>query len=159
MRTISRPRSSGFSLIELMVALAIAGILAAIAYPAYTKQMQRGRRADALAALTAVMQAQERYRSNVSNYAGTLTTLGLNSSIATVAPYYQITLSGVGTPASLATGYIVTATALSSSPQAADTACKTLSVKLEGATPTYSATGDPSNTGTDVDTTAQCWPR
>lgn len=153
MRKISRPRSSGFTLIELMVALAIAGILAAIAYPAYTKQLQRGRRADAVSALTAVMQAQERYRGNQSNYASSL--VDLNIDVSKLTKHYQVSLTGVGTPASFATGYTATATTVSGSPQAADATCKTLAITMVGATPTYSATGDPNNS----DTTTLCWPQ
>ncbi|MDR7267472.1 type IV pilus assembly protein PilE [Pelomonas saccharophila] len=157
MRTCSHPRHLGFSLIELMVALVVAGILAAIAYPVYTSHVQRGRRADAINALTAVMQAQERYRGNNSAYASTLTALNVN--VSTIAPLYSITLAGIGTPASFASGYIATAAPVAGGKQASDVTCKTLVVTLQGATPDYSATGDPTNSGTDSDTTAQCWPR
>jgi len=158
MRTDSQPRPQGFTLIELMVVLVIAGILAAIAYPAYTQHMARSRRADAMAALTVVMQAQERYRSNVSAYASTLADLSLQD-ITRVAPDYQVTLDGVGTTPTFTSGYKVTATALSSGKQAGDKVCKTLSVTMTGAMPTYTATGDPNSTGSDTDTSSLCWPR
>lgn len=157
MRMFVRPRSNGFSLVELMVALVVAGILAAIAYPAYTSHLQRSRRADALAALTVVMQAQERYRSNVSSYAALLTDLNLN--IPDITPHYQITLSGIGATPSFDIGYIATATPVTGSKQAGDTTCKVFKVTLKGATPKYEATGDPQNTGTDQDTSALCWPK
>jgi len=157
MRPCPRPRSPGFSLIELMVALAVAGILAAIAYPAYTSHMQRGRRADAISALTAVMQAQERFRSNSATYASTVSALGLN--IAQITPLYNVDLTGVGPSAAFDVGYTATATPIAGSKQALDVTCKTLTVTLVGATPQYSATGDPSNSGSDRDTTAECWPR
>lgn len=157
MRNLSHLKARGFTLVELMVALAVAGILAAIAYPAYVKQMQKGRRADALAALTAIMQAQERYRANGPNYATSL--VDLNMDLTKLAPYYQFTLTGVGAQAGFSTGFQATATALSSGPQAADLTCKSLTVRLEGANPTYLAMGDPNGTGTDVVTTSQCWPR
>jgi type IV pilus assembly protein PilE len=53
--------SKGFTLIEIMVVVAIIGILTAIAYPAYTESVLKGRRAQARTALTGLLQQQERY--------------------------------------------------------------------------------------------------
>lgn len=140
-----------------MVALVVAGILAAIAYPAYTSHMQRARRADAISALTAIMQAQERFRGNSASYASTVGALGLN--IAQITPLYTVTLSGVGATPGFDSGYAATATPVAGSKQARDVTCKSLTVTLEGATPRYSAIGDPNNSGTDRDTSNECWPR
>ena len=68
--------SSGFSLIELMIVVAIVGILAAIAYPAYTEQTIRGRQSDGQVMLLEVMQAQERFYSQNQAYTTDLTALG-----------------------------------------------------------------------------------
>lgn len=158
MQTSARPpQSQGFSLVELMVALAVAGIIGAIAYPAYTSQIQRSRRADAIAALTAVMQAQERYRSNVSTYASSLSDLKLD--ISQITPYYEVNLEGVvpsagGSP-TYEIGYVATATPVSASKQSGDSKCKSFIVTLRGATPKYTATGDPNG----ADTTSDCWPK
>lgn len=135
-----------------MVVVAIVGILSAIAYPAFTSHVQRSRRADAVAVLSAVVQAQERYRANQSAYASTLTDLAINASAIT--GHYTVTIAGVGATPSLATGYVATASTVSTSPQSQDTKCATLGVELDGASLTYVSTDS-----TGADTRSHCWPR
>lgn len=60
---------SGFSLIELMVVVAVIGILAAVAYPSYTEYIQRSRIADATAGLSDIRIRMERYFQDNRTYA------------------------------------------------------------------------------------------
>jgi type IV pilus assembly protein PilE len=154
MRPPARQVRQGFTLIELMVVVVIAGILAAIAYPAYTSSVQRSRRADAMSVLTALVQAQERYRSNNSAYAPDVGTLGMTNDVSAIAPNYDVSIAGVGNPPALASGYIATATVKSSGLQKNDTSCATMSIQLQGALLQYLAYDASSN-----DTRLTCWGR
>ena len=67
---------AGFSLIELMIALAIVGILTGVALPAYQQQIVKTRRALAKGELLSVVARQEQYYINNKQYAATLDLLG-----------------------------------------------------------------------------------
>ena len=70
--------STGFTLIELMIVVAIIGILAAIAYPSYKEQVYKGKRSDGQASLMEMLSKQERYYTEHNTYvaAGDITNLG-----------------------------------------------------------------------------------
>jgi type IV pilus assembly protein PilE len=63
-----RTHSRGFTLIELMITVAVIGLLAAIAYPAYTDQIRKGKRAECRSGLMQSMQQQERYYTQFNQY-------------------------------------------------------------------------------------------
>lgn len=123
-------RHKGFTLIELMVTVAIVGIIAAVAYPAYLKSAQKGRRGDAKSALTQYAQALERCYTEFGNYQSIncpvyskLTGVGYTST----ASLYTVTVSNLTN-----TTYTLTATAVSTGPQAKDTGCTAMTLDNTG---------------------------
>lgn len=86
-------KQRGFSLIELMVTVAIIAILAAFALPQYQQRMVKTKRSDGIQMLQRVMQAQERYFTNELSYTTDLRELGYASASAleTTEGHYKIT--------------------------------------------------------------------
>lgn len=84
-------RNSGFTLIELMITVAIVAILAAIAYPSYKQYVIRANRSEAQAYLMDLSQRQQQYLMDARAYAGSETTLGA-SQPSRVADNYTITI-------------------------------------------------------------------
>ena len=72
--SVLRKKQQGFTLIELMIVVAIVGILSAIAYPSYTEFVRRGHRADARAGLLQAQQWLERAATATGTYPTTLPT-------------------------------------------------------------------------------------
>jgi len=152
------PRSSrrGFTLVELLIAIAIAALLAGLAWPSLRDAVYKSRRADAMAALAQIAQAQERWRANNPQYRDTL---GADANGVTLAPtvshdgHYELSLVDGSVNAS---AYTARATARSSSPQASDSRCQVLQMAVSGGNISYSsyAAGGSANGTPDP-----CWVR
>jgi type IV pilus assembly protein PilE len=129
------PNQAGFTLIELMITIAVLAILAVIALPAYNDYTRKSRRADGRAALTAIAIAQEQFRAQCPTYASAFSStcdgvnlnndndfLDINEQVsfgaASVSPdgFYTVTIS-----AASATAFAANATPQGA--QAGDTAC------------------------------------
>ena len=149
-------RARGVTLIELVVVVAIIGIISAVALPVYRQHVAKGRRADAITALSNVVQAQERWRTNNSNYAGSLTTLFPNSTSPDVSSggHYGLTLSGLGAPASFVAGFTIAATPTSGGLQSSDSDCASMSIQVAGGNLIYAATDSGGS-----DSSQRCWPK
>jgi type IV pilus assembly protein PilE len=120
-------KNSGFSLIELMIVVAIIAIVGAIAMPSYDSYMKKGRRADAKVGLLKVADKQERYYLQNNTYAANTALLGLTDPWISDEGYYSIAVD-TGADAS---GFTLTATAQGA--QSDDTDCETMSLSSTGA--------------------------
>ena len=148
----ARVRARGFTLIELMITVAIAAVLMSIAFPLYLHQIRESRRTDARSALLDLASREERYYSMQNAYSSTATDLGYTAWPQTVGSgYYQlsqpanISAATATTPAT----FTLTAVPIAGKGQDKDTDCQSFVVTQTGQ--------ETSTNGAGVDSSATCW--
>jgi len=105
-------KNKGFTLVELMVVLAIISILAAVVVPSYQSQVQRSVRGDGMSTLLDMMRAQENFFANDYTYTTDLTELNYTDPFVTDGGDYRITASQCDDGSALTACVKLTATAL-----------------------------------------------
>ena len=129
-------KNKGFSLIELMIVVAILGILSAITVPSYMDYVRKTKRTEAKAEILKMAQLQESYYVQNLSYAVAANNTGglgfANASVTTETGLYTVTVSGIASDTSATctgnstvpcVGYVILAVPVSSGSQAEDTAC------------------------------------
>ena len=132
---MNKTQNKGFTLIELMIVVAIIGILASIAYPSYQEYVLRAKRGDGKAAILSAQLAQEKYRANNITYLAVASTSSSDG-------YYNYAVT-IGAASLASTNYIITAT-----PTFTDASCGNLILTVAAGTETKSASAG---------SAADCW--
>lgn len=147
-------RARGFSLIELVVAMLIAALLAVFALSTYTTQIKKSRRVDAKTALMDLAGREERNLTATNGYSNVAANLGYfgNFPIVVGGGYYQVNAT-VPDPNQPAPGglqpptFLLTATPIGD--QVKDTQCASYTLNNQGLQKAVDAGG--------ADNTATCW--
>ena len=133
-------RQRGLTLVELMVVVAVMAIIATVAYPLYTAQVQKSRRADAKVALQSIALAQERHFTINGKYTGGLSTLQIGTT--SEQGYYDLSITLAGADNEQ---FTATADAASGGPQASDDACDRFTIDQLGVKKDFDSGGTENN--------------
>ena len=151
-------RNRGFTLIELMIVVAVIAVLAAVALPSYFDSIRKSRRADAINLMSQVAQAEERWRANNTTYSDNFGSSFLNvrptaASVTTLSePYYTITVNGND-----GTNYRVRAVATGS--QVKDTKCAAMEMRMSAGTLSYISSTSAGTIAAATSDPNRCWSR
>jgi type IV pilus assembly protein PilE len=124
----------GFTLLELLMVIAIIGILAAIAVPSYSSYVQKSRRADAMAALSGLQMEMEKFRGSCTLYPNTIGNADncagrtIDYSATSNDDHYNISIT-----AATANSYTIVADP--TGVQASDTDCDPMSIIVDNTSP------------------------
>jgi len=123
MAIAARRLRRGFTLIELMITVAVVAILAAIALPSYNLFMKKSRRGEAEAALMDIAQREQQYLLDTRTYAPSIATLSTTIPVD-VTTYYTVQICQTTVPCAAPGGapptFAIIATPIAGSPQAGD---------------------------------------
>jgi type IV pilus assembly protein PilE len=156
----TRPRggpwlgASGVTAIELVIVLAIVGILAGLSVPAYRDHVLRANRGDARAALLSLATAEEKFYLQCNEYTSVLDAAAatacspgnLRFPVASERGYYTLAVTSAD-----ASGWTATATDVSTQPQYGDRRCRTFQLSSTGAKTARNS----ANSAND----SECWTR
>lgn len=136
-------KENGFTLIEIMIAVAIVAIIAAVALPSYQEQIRKSRRSDAKIGLEKAAALQEQHRFTNNTYSGDVNDIGgTGGTLISPEGHYTIATSVVSSSTGCSTdGFCFLLTATATGVQASDTDCATFTL---------------TNTGTKTSTSSKC---
>ncbi len=142
----TRHAHRGFTMVEVLVTLSMAGVLSSVALPTFQGHLQKARRADVVVSMMQVQLAQSRWRANGTTY-GTLAQIGVSS--VSAGGHYTLTLGNAADDR-----YEVLASATGA--QAGDAACRHMLLRIVGAN-VVQASGPDSSVANPAATNRKCW--
>lgn len=140
----ARRRRRGYTLLDLLIALALVAVLASLATPSFTAPLHQARRTDALAAVMHVQQLQERWQLLHGRYAQPGE---IGADLVSPQGHYRLSLHDVGPG-----GYRIAATAQGR--QAGDADCRVMHLRVRHGQLLF---GDGLADGAEAERQRRCW--